>query len=266
MVQTVARAAQLLRILVRGATTLTEASLSLGVHKSTALRLLQTLDDEGFVRRSSDGRYLLGFGLIQLATAALDQIDLRTVAHPHLQALAAELGHTVHLAQYLDEQIVYIDKVDGCSTVSMGSRIGLRTDLHTAAVSKAILCHLPEPERAQLFQQATFIRYTPTTITTSKGLVTDLERTLARGWAEDDGEKEGYINCVAIPISDATGLVTAALSVTALRAVAPLESLREQIPVIRAAGNQISCDLGWQPPRGPSNLNPTSARIRAGRR
>jgi DNA-binding IclR family transcriptional regulator len=251
MVQTVARAADLLRLIGQGPTSLTAAALALGVHKSTALRLLQTLEDEGLARRGTGGHYLLGFGLIPLAVAALDQIDMRTVAHPHLQALAGQIGHTVHLAQYLDGQIIYIDKVDGHGTVAMGSRVGLRTDLHTAAVSKAILCHLTEPERARLIEQATFERHSPTTITNVQDFLAELDVTLARGWAEDDGEKEDYINCVAVPIRDATGRVSAALSVTALRAVAPLEVLRQHLPTIRAITERISSELGWRPAPKP---------------
>jgi DNA-binding IclR family transcriptional regulator len=257
MVQTVARAVDLLRLVGLGPTTLTQAARALEVHKSTALRLLQTLEEEGFVRRGPGGSYVLGFGLIPLALAALDQIDMRTAARPHLQALAAQLGHTVHLAQHLDGRIVYIDKVDGRGTVAMGSRVGLPTDLHTAAVAKAILSHLPDPERSKLLEQASFERYSPTTITSEKGFLAELDRTRARGWAEDDGEKEDYINCVAVPIRDATGRVTAGLSVTALRAVAPLDLLRQHVPTIRAVAERVSHDLGWRPTTTPTSQEAT---------
>lgn len=251
MIQTVARATELLQHLAVRPMSLGDLSDVLDVHKSTVLRLLQTLEAESIVRRDRQGRYVLGFGLIRLAESALEQIDIRTVAHPHLTSLAARLGHTVHLAQYLDGRIIYVDKVEGRGTVAMGSRIGLPTDLHTAAVAKAILSHLPAGERSRVLEeQASFVRYSATTITDLPRYLGELDRTRQRGWAEDDGEKEDYINCVAVPIRDATGRVTAGLSVTALRAVAPLETLRTAVPAIRTVSAAISSELGWRPPAG----------------
>jgi DNA-binding IclR family transcriptional regulator len=246
VVQTVARALGVLRLLAEGPASLTEVTEAIGVHKSTALRLLQTLETENFVRRGTNGRYVVGFGVIPLAESAMDQIDLRAAAHQPLRRLAAEIGHTVHLAQYLDGQIIYVDKVNGRGTVAMGSRVGQPADLHTAAVAKIIVSHLLESERARLLEDATFERYGPTTIDNLEDYLTELRRTRRRGWAEDNGEKEDYINCVALPIRDAVGRVRMGLSVTALRAVAPLETLREFVPLIRLVTEEISEHLGWR--------------------
>ncbi|WP_327436866.1 IclR family transcriptional regulator domain-containing protein [Amycolatopsis alkalitolerans] len=58
-----------------------------------------------------------------------------------------------------------------------------------------------------------------------------------RGWAEDDGEHEDYLNGVALPVFDARGRVTHGISVTALRAVVPRAELREHIDRCRAAAH-----------------------------
>jgi DNA-binding IclR family transcriptional regulator len=223
---------------------LPEVAEMLGVHKSTALRLLQTLETAGFARRQN-GRYLIGFGVIPLAENAVEQIDIRATAHPHLRQLAAQIGHTVHLAQLIDGQIIYVDKVEGRGSVAMGSRIGLPAELHTAAVAKIILCHLSESDCTRLIERWDFRRYSATTITDTVDFLHELLLTRERGWAEDDGEKEDYINCIALPVHDATGRVTLGMSVTALRAVAPLENLREMMPQLRPVADAISSDLGW---------------------
>ena len=69
---------------------------------------------------------------------------------------------------------------------------------------------------------------------------------MRRGWAEDDGELEPVINCVAVPIRDHNGLVRAAISLTAVKALAPLERLRELVPELKAAAELISRDYGWR--------------------
>lgn len=250
MVQTVARAIEILRFLAEESRTLTEVANVLDVHKSTALRLLRTLENEGFARRHPSGSYVIGFGVIPLAERAIDQIDIRAAAHPKIVQLAAEIGHTVHLAQLIDGQIIYVDKVDGAGTVAMGSRVGLPTEVHTAAVAKVILCYLPDTERNRLIAGCDFRSYGPTTITALPAFMHELQLTRVRGWAEDDGEKEDYINCVALPIHDATGHVSMGMSVTALRAVAPLDKLRRLVPRLRSVADEISAELGWR--RGPT--------------
>jgi DNA-binding IclR family transcriptional regulator len=244
--KTVARAILVLRHLAEAPRSLSEVAELLGLHKSTALRLLRTLEAEGFARRRDDSRYVVGFGVLPLAESAVEQIDVRATAHPHLKRLSEELGHTVHLAQLIDGQVVYVDKVGGPGTVAMGSRIGLPAEIHTAAVAKIIVSYLPEAERSRLLEGWEFRRYGSTTITDPADFLRELELTRERGWAEDDGEKEDYINCVALPVRDATGRVTLGMSVTALRAVAPLETLHGMVPRLREVADTISAELGWR--------------------
>lgn len=246
MSQSVSRAIEVIRFIGPKARTLTEVTEHLDVHKSTALRLLQTLVEEGCARQDTSGRYKIGFGLISLASMALDDLELRAVAHSHLQGLVDQYGHTVHLAQLDGDEVCYVDKIEGGGPVSMGSRVGLSVDLHTAGVAKAILAYLDEGTRHRLEKKITFTRFTPTTIVTPARLDEELELTRARGWAEDDGEKEDYINCVALPIFDARGRVCGGMSVTALKAVAPLPELRRNIAAFKEVAQTISRELGWQ--------------------
>jgi len=225
---------------------LTEVTDHLDVHKSTALRLLQTLEREEAVRRDSLGKYVLGFGIIPLAEKAINQIDVRSIAHPHLEKLAGSIGHTVHLAQIIDGRVIYVDKIDGLGTVTMGSRIGLPADIHTSSVSKIILAFLPEAQRTRMLENHAFSRYTPTTISSEPDYFRELVATRKRGWAEDDGEKEDYINCIGFPVFDAAGRVTLGVSITALRASAGLEDLRLLIPTISEAATAVSRGLGWK--------------------
>ncbi|MFJ4175198.1 IclR family transcriptional regulator [Microbacterium sp. NPDC089696] len=246
MSQTVSRAIDIVDYVSRANRTIGEIADMLGVHKSTALRLLQTLEERGFVRRGVDGRYGMGFELIALGQLALDQVEARTIAHDALTELANSAGHTVHLAQLMGDTIVYVDKVDGRGSVAMGSRIGLTARTNTAGVAKVIGAFQTPEVQDKLIAGADFRRYTDTTITSADAMREEYQRIVERGWAEDDGEMEEFINCVALPIRDARGRVTHGMSVTALRAVSSLEELREHLPEYRETANRISRDLGWR--------------------
>ncbi|GAA3816015.1 MULTISPECIES: IclR family transcriptional regulator [Amycolatopsis] len=243
MSQTVARAIDIVAFVSRRHRTLGEIADHLGVHKSTALRILQTLEEGGFVRRVPDNRYAMGFQLIAYGQLALDQVEARALARPVLQELGEQCGHTVHFAELVGDRVVYVDKIDGRGSVAMGSRIGLPAILHTAGVAKAILAH--QPDRERWLSLCDYQRFTPTTVAGPAELSAELDRVRERGWAEDDGEHEDFLNCLALPVRDARGQVTHSLSVTALKVVAPLAELRAHLDEYRTAAHRISRALGW---------------------
>jgi len=140
--QTVERAISIVEHLARRPATLIEVTAELGVHKSTALRLLQTLEGAGFARRQTDGLYTVGVRLISIAYSALESLDLREVARPHLTPLNQKYGHTVHLASFVDGVVIYIDKYEGRSSIRMYSRVGKTVDFHSSGVGKVILANL----------------------------------------------------------------------------------------------------------------------------
>lgn len=247
MSQSLERALDLLDQLGQRPHSLIELTESLGVHKSTVLRLLQSLESHQYARRMPNGTWGVGFGLVATAQHALDAIDLRGVARPYLLALGNELGHTIHLSQLVGNEIVYVDKVEGIGAVRMQSRIGAAAPPHTAGVAKVILAYSSPAVRTAVLANSTFQRFTATTITSPARFAAELDAIVARGWATDDGEYEDYINCVAVPIRDRAGLVSASISVTALRALAPLETLATHIRRLNAACASISTELGWVP-------------------
>ncbi|MFF0314156.1 IclR family transcriptional regulator [Micromonospora sp. NPDC005252] len=245
MSEGVDRAMRVLELLAREPAQLGGVAADLGVHKSTALRLLQTLESGGFARRT-DGGWTVGLRLIDLAQQALDSLDVRAVARPHLAALGRDCGHTIHLAQLVDDDLVYVDKIEARGQVRMYSRIGRTAPLHASGVGKVVLAYRPQLTR--LVEGAALRAYTPATICDPAALRAELAAVAERGWAADDGEFEPLITCVAAPVRHADGSVSAAVSVTAPTVVATLADLRFLLPRLLATTQQISRDLGWSGP------------------
>jgi DNA-binding IclR family transcriptional regulator len=225
--QSVERALALVRRSAERPLSLGEAAELLGVHKSSALRLLQTLEAARFVRRTGAGTYVLGSGVIELSEMALGSMDLRQAAHPHLVDLQRRTGHTVHLAQLTGDEVVYIDKVDSPAfdSVKLPSRIGRAVSIYASAVGKIVLAYRTPQERDHLLRKVEFVRFTPTTLATREALDEELERIRDEGWARDAGEHDSYALCVGVPVRDSRGEVVAALSLTAIEVVATLEDL-----------------------------------------
>jgi DNA-binding IclR family transcriptional regulator len=249
MAQSIQRAIDLIRRSAEHPLTLTEASEVLGVHKSTALRILQTLEAARFVRKTGAGTYVFGSGLIELSELALGSMDLRQFGTAHLRRLQRQTGHTVHLAQLTGNEIIYVDKVDSPAfdVVQLPSRVGRAVSIYASAVGKVILAYLPREERDRLLSHVAFEQHTRTTFADRDRLETELVDVVERGWATDNGEHDAYVMCVAAPIRDSRGQVIAALSITAIEVIATLEQLKENLPLLLETATLISKELGYTP-------------------
>ena len=245
MSQTVLRAISIVEFLAERPRTLGEVAERLGVHKSTALRLLQTLESTGFSRRQDDGRHAVGTRLIAIAQQTLESLDLRTAAGESLRRLHQMCGHTIHLAELVGREIVYIDKVETQNAVRMYSRIGRPASPYASGVGKAVLAFLEALARDELLQGVELTAHTSTTFSTRDALEDELERIRQRGWAVDDGEFEDFVNCVAAPVWSSTGRVAGAVSITSLKVIAPLPELTMLVPALRETADSISRELGW---------------------
>lgn len=230
--------------------------------KATLYRLLQTLTSQGMLTFDEERQtYALGVRLVRLAHAAWAQSSLAPVARPHLEALFADVGETVHLAQLDGGQVLYVDKRQAKAPVEMFSSAGKVGPAYCTGVGKAILAWLPPPALDRAIAQQSFHRYTPTTLTTETALREELIAIRARGFAFDREEHEPGIICVALPILSARGQPLGALSVTSTTARHSLESLEAFVPAIRKASDRIAeaADL-WRFPDASPLLETTEAR------
>ncbi|MFE0020877.1 IclR family transcriptional regulator [Amycolatopsis sp. NPDC059021] len=247
MSQTVRRAIDLLEYCSQRPRELREIAELWGVHRTTALRLVQTLIEGGFVRKDDKGRYGVGFRLAALAESALDQFDLRTLVHPYIRDLSERTGHTVQFAVRQGSRVVYVDKIEPPDAIHLNTRIGGYVVVHTAGVSKAILAHLPPEQRDRILDEITFERYTDNTITSRAAFEQRLDEVRATGWAYDDGEYEPISNCVAAPVWDHAGNVAGGISITTLKPQADLTALKKLLPDLLKTTTGISEELGWRP-------------------
>jgi DNA-binding IclR family transcriptional regulator len=245
--QSVDRALSLLAALAEGPRTLDQLAERVGVHKSTVLRLLRTLEAHRFVRRDGVRYYRLGAALFDLAHLALEDRDVRRVVEPALRDLNAATGHTVHLASYEGGEVVYIDKYESRHHVRMYSRIGKRAPLHCTAVAKVLIAALPEARRRSVAAALDYPKLTASTITSPEAYLAELSLVAERGYAVDKAEHEDFINCVAAPIRGTGGAVLAAMSLSVPTMLLDLDGLLALVPDLLDTAAKASAECGWFP-------------------
>jgi DNA-binding IclR family transcriptional regulator len=253
--QSVDRAIEVVELCSQRPRTLGELAEALGVHRTTALRLVQSLSTAGFLRKDDSGRLGVGFRLAGLAQSALAQFDLRSVVHPHIVALSERVGHTIQFAVPDGNRLLYIDKIEPPNSITLNTRIGGDVVVNTAGVSKAILAALSPARRDAILTNASWQRYTENTITTAQAMRNRLDQVRQQGWATDEGEYETFSNCVAAPVWGPTGEVAGAISITAFREKADIAALKGLVPTLLTTTAAISRDLGWREPAADNAIH-----------
>jgi DNA-binding IclR family transcriptional regulator len=235
-IQSVDRAVALLKAVAAAGRPATPAELAAacGLNRTTAWRLLSTLELHGLVEREPGGtRFTVGYGTVQLA-AAVDSGALVRHARPALERLLAESDETVTLAVPRHFTLEYVDQLDPPPIPNADWR-GQRLALHATSGGKAYLAWLTPDERAALLDRP-LQRYTEQTVTDRRLLEADARQTFDRGYAICIGEYQPYSNGVAAPVLDDRGRPVALVSVWGPEQRIPvsrLDALGEQ--AIRAA-------------------------------
>ncbi len=246
-VQSLERAAALLRALGEAGRPLSagELAAAAGLPRPTVYRLLETLCAEGWV--AQNGRsFTIGAAVLWLAARRLEQLELRAVGRPVLEALRDRTGETVHLGVLESGQVVYVEKLESPGPLRMASMVGRIVPAHSTALGKAILAHLPRTQVDEIVRRHGLPRRTPNTITDPERLLQELAAVRARGFSVDNVENEEGIRCVGAPIFDHAGRVAGAVSVSGSVSSISLERARRELgPAVREAAEQISRAMGW---------------------
>jgi IclR family acetate operon transcriptional repressor len=211
-VQTISRAFELLDLIAdHGApVTISELSARSGLPLPTVHRLLKALVSLGHVRQTPSRRYALGPRLIRLGESASQ--SLGATAQPFLAQLVEITGETANLAIREGDVVVYVAQVPSRHSMRMFTEIGRRVLPHCTGVGKALLAQLPNSSVKEIVQRNGMPAMTEHTMTSLDDLMDDLERIRDRGWAEDNGEQEIGVRCIAASVLG-TG-IQAAISVS----------------------------------------------------
>lgn len=220
-----------------------DLAASVGIDKSSAVRLLMPMREVGMVEVDDRGRYRLGVGLLRLGQTYLERLDLRAIALPILRELTASTGETSHLVLYQHPDVVYIEKVESDSAVHMRSRVGRVEPAALTGVGRAYLAYAPRSVVDDVLSQG-LPKRTTKSITSSRAWRAELKRSRERGFAIDDCQNEIDIRCVGAAILDRDGHPVAALSVAGPAWRLTIDRAEALGPVAAAAAAAISARLG----------------------
>lgn len=225
----------------------TEIAQHVGLHKSTVSRILAILEQGGYVERDAEsGRFRLGLELIALAGPLLADLDVRRAARPAaLEQLTARTQETSALVVWNGHEAVVVEQVPSPRQVKHTAALGTRYHTYQSASVQIFLAQLPAGAVQQLFEQR--LVGGPHDAGPPDGLLAELDRVRARGYAVNDGQTSVEEVGIAAPVCDHRGAVVAGVLLSAPRFRVPAGMLEPLGNAVADTAKEISGRLGYRP-------------------
>jgi len=246
-VQGLSRGLALLHALNRapkGWARIAELSAETGLHRTTVRRLLETLQDEGYVRRSaSDDSYRLNHKIRQLSDGFTDDEWISEIANPVLGELLKKLVWPSDLCTLDGDCMLVRETTHRFSPLSFHrAMIRQRMPILFTSAGRAWLAFCPDEERQQVLnlirqgndEQAAFAR-------NEKLVDSVIDKVRTQGYASNDGEwrSQERISALAVPIFNQDKAIASVNVVFLRKALGVGEAARQFVPELQAAAEKI---------------------------
>lgn len=212
----------------------------LGIDRSSAFRLANTLKRRGFLANPSAGKdYVLGPSVWRLSRLYDWSKMLAKVAHHHLKTLAADTNETAHLAVREGRKALFIDHAATSHVIAISGQTGELVPLYCTSHGKALLADFEERDLTRLFGGKQLKPFTKNTIRDVRSLAAECGQIRACGFATDESEYLEGVRCVAAPIRDRGGAVIASIGISAPASRLSRERAKECAAKVVAAADQV---------------------------
>jgi DNA-binding IclR family transcriptional regulator len=240
-----ARALELLDQLQReGAARVDSLAQLQGVHKTTTLRLLQTLERYGYVTRGQDrGEFRLGLKLYELGFTVGERLGLLTSARPIMRELALATGETIDLAVCEGDSMVLIESIAARASGPVGTRVGQRVPATCTTAGKNYLASLSADTIERILPPRDLPRLGPKSIVQRERLLAELDQVRARDYATNDEESDAGLRFVGVPIHISGSPNALTLILGAPQRRLPRRDFPYVADLLRPAGERIASEI-----------------------
>jgi DNA-binding IclR family transcriptional regulator len=222
---------------------LNEVALRLKLSKTSAFRLLRTLETTGYVMLDGRGQYKLAPG-IHAVTPTQGLGKLVRIAMPHLHALNLETTETASLAALFENRIEVVAVVESPHDIRMSNVVGHILPPNASSLGKVITSFQPQIQRERLLRSFKIYRFTDHTITDQKELNREYENVRLQRFAIDREECAPGGICFSVPIFGPGEQVSAAISLSMPKTrLKDAEHEKSIIAALHNTADQLTLDL-----------------------
>lgn len=227
---------------------LSDLSRDIGMNKSTAYRMLETMRQQGYVQQEEpNGRYMITSKMWQIGVRAFQRIDIRNLARPFLESLSQQTDEPAVLAIIEGSDVVIVDRCASSQAVQTISQVGSRTPLHCSSLGKAYL--MVDSERRLEALKRPLQAFTPKTITRLDDLRRNLAECAGAGVATAFDEYREGVSGVSAPVLGSDGKVHGMIGITLPTPRATGAAFDAARRMVRDHALRLSAELGHEPRR-----------------
>lgn len=224
----------------------TEIAKALKINKSSAYRLLITLEERGFVKQDQiSGKYSLGMKLAGFRTKILEGLDIRDIGRPFLVKLTEETKESAALSMLQKDRVVVVEKNLSREPISANLYVGLVEPLHCTALGKVLLAFQPAEKQQRLIASISLERFTSNTIVDPDKLTEELAGVRKKGYAIDDEEYSVGMRCLAGPVFNSKGDIIAAIGISGPVTRLTINVVDYYAEIIKQVSQEFSSNMGY---------------------
>jgi len=203
---------------------------ALAAPKNSIVGLLAGMMSSRHVTRDEKAVYRLGPAMYALAGRIRADAKLPGLVRPALERLAAATGETALAGTLAPDaaQLVYIERAESTNPIRYSVAVGERRELHCTAMGKLLLAFMDPEEQVQCLARIKLEPLTRATVTSPKGLQTQLERIRSTGIASTRDERIVGASAFAAAVVDAAGRAVVGLGV-----IGPSQRMRSRAAAIK---------------------------------
>jgi len=227
---------------------LSEIAREINISRSSAFRLLHTLQARGYLERDEETKsYRLGSRVLALGYAFLASKDVVELARPILERLRDETGCSAHIGILDGNEVVYVARFPSLQPVGTNIKVGSRLPAYATTMGRMLLAFRAQADVKRLYGRAKMQRFSPRTASNYDELAAQLAQDRTRRYALSHSNFEAGIASVAAPIFGAAGVVVAAVNVSGPEGAVARQVFDSTIRnAVCAAARAISNQLGYQ--------------------
>ena len=199
----------------RSVLSLAEISRHSGVLRSSAFRLVYTLEYLGFLQQVENSKkYELGPRVLDLGFGYLSGMDLIELTRVPLEKLGQELKVSTHLVILDSLEVIYLARYAANHHIVSNVHVGTRFPAHATALGQVLLSDKTDADIASLYAGQELPAFTGKTPTSIEELLVRIALARTQGYVISWGYFEKSLASVAVPLRDSTQKVIAAINIT----------------------------------------------------
>lgn len=240
---TVKRVLSILSTIVASESPLSPTDIAeiLQIPKASAHRLCATLEEQGYLEASLNGRGLqAGNHLHKLALDVLASAPLQVQRRAILKGLSEQIGETCNIAIPDGLEMIYFDRAETHWPVRVNLQVGSRVPAYATAGGKMYLSTLKPCSLDTIIDNTHLSQHTSNTMVDKQALISELRLTAQRGYALDNEEYIDGMVALAVPVKNAAGRLYATLSFHAPCMRVPFSAVSDFLPQLKVASQQLS--------------------------